>query len=66
MSNSDTAWLLKTLDDSAAQLAVSKSTLRRIIKAGTLSTVRVGGRRLVDSRDLDAFVASAKQGGGAR
>jgi len=66
MNTRDTSWLLKTLADSAAQLAVSKSTLRRIIKAGTLATVRVSGRRLVDSRDLDAFVAASKQRGSAQ
>jgi excisionase family DNA binding protein len=63
MSTPDNRWLLQTLRDSAAQLAVSKSTIRRLIRAGTLAAVRVGGRRLIDSRDLEAFVAAAKQRG---
>lgn len=60
MNTPDTRWLLQTLGDSAAQLSVSMSTIRRLIRAGTLATVTVGGRRLIDSRDLEAFVLDAK------
>lgn len=66
METPDHAWLLKTIEDCAAQLGVSKSTIRRLIRAGALTAVHVGGRRLVDSRDIAAFVAASKQGGGAR
>jgi excisionase family DNA binding protein len=66
MNANDATWTLKTLHDSAAQLAVSKSTVRRLIRAGKLAAVHVGGRCLVDSRDIDDFVAQAKGRGGAR
>ncbi len=66
MNANDSGWTLRNLTDSAAQLAVSKSTIRRLIRAGKLVAVHVGGRCLVDSRDIDAFVADAKRRGGAR
>jgi excisionase family DNA binding protein len=66
MNTPDPGWQLKTITGAAAQLAVSKSTLRRLIQAGVLTTVRVGGRRLVDSRDLEIFVAAGKSRGVTR
>lgn len=37
---------------------ISDSTLRRMVAAGALESVKVGRRRMVTARSLDALVAS--------
>ena len=49
---------LYSLDEVAAQLGVSLSTIRRLLKRGRLVHVRVGGQNRVSDSDLSAFIAA--------
>ena len=49
---------LLTLDQVAARLQVSMSTIRRRVKAGELRVVRIGRQIRVRPEDFDAFVAN--------
>lgn len=49
--------LLLDLDAVAAELAVSKSTAKRLVACGDLPSLLVGGARRVRRSDLEAYVA---------
>ena len=49
--------LLRTLDETAEALRLSRKTVERLVAAGRLATVSIGSARRVRQRDLDAFVA---------
>jgi len=48
---------LRTVPEVAAVLALSKESVGRLIKAGALPSVKVGGARRIRQSDLDAFIA---------
>ena len=54
---------LLTVAETAKILSVSRMTVRRLIDDGQLPAVRAFSATRIDSRDLEAFVAKAKQGG---
>jgi len=45
------------IDEAAAAIGLSRSTLYKLIAAGTLRSVKVGGRRLVPVASLEALLA---------
>jgi excisionase family DNA binding protein len=49
--------VLYTVNQTAEMLSVSKVTVWRQIKAGTIPSVRVGGRRLIAADTIDAIAA---------
>jgi excisionase family DNA binding protein len=49
---------LFTMTDSMDYLRLSKPTLHRLIRAGRLPVVRIGGRVLFRKEDLDDFVTA--------
>ena len=49
---------LLTLEEIADRLRVSRRTVERLVAAGRIRTVAIGRRRLVTSRELEAYVAS--------
>ncbi len=51
---------LLTQSQAAERLAVSQRTLRRWTTIGLVRSLRLGGRRLYDLRDLEVLVAEAK------
>ncbi len=55
---------LLTSDEAADRLAVSKRTLWSLTKEGRVRCVRIGRSVRYDPRDLEAFIAAAKKGGG--
>ncbi|MDA0353754.1 MAG: helix-turn-helix domain-containing protein [Chloroflexi bacterium] len=44
------------LSEAAEQLSVSRKTIERLIRDGSLRSVRIGRRRLVTATDLRALV----------
>ena len=52
---------LLTLSEAACVLRISRRQLTRILQTGELPTVRVGHRRLVDARDLVAYVEQHRE-----
>lgn len=50
---------LLTLDEVAERLRVSRRTVERELAAGHLRPVRIGRRRLVTVKELEAYVAAA-------
>jgi excisionase family DNA binding protein len=51
-----------TKDETAALLAVSIRTLDRIVLAGELPAYRIGGHRRFRVEDVEAYVASRREG----
>lgn len=51
--------VLLTYQDAAARLAVSVSTVRRLVAAGTLPCVRIGASVRVSESALDHFIERA-------
>jgi excisionase family DNA binding protein len=51
-----TVRLLHDLDEAADLLSVSTRTVKRLIQAGDLSTVKLGSRRLVPHDALQDYV----------
>lgn len=49
--------LLVDIDDAASVLDVSTATVKRLIKAGQLPAVKVGGSTRVRTTDLAGYVA---------
>lgn len=62
-----TARRLYTIEDAAAMLSLSRSSVYRLMDAGTLKFVRIdtNNRRLLRAEDLDALIADGLQGGHA-
>lgn len=51
-----------SLDGAAAYLAISRRTLSRLIAAGRIRALQVSeGRKVVERRELDAYLASLKR-----
>jgi excisionase family DNA binding protein len=50
--------LMATLDEVAAAMKVSKSTVKRLIAEGTLPSVLIGRCRRVRWRDLEEHIAN--------
>lgn len=48
----------------ARLLSVSPRSVFGLCKSGRLAYVKIGRRKLIDRRDLEAFVARTKIGGG--
>lgn len=59
---------LLTLNDCAEALAVSRSTVSRLVKSGTLASVKLGKSRAAPIRvrpsDLDAFIRAHRSASG--
>jgi excisionase family DNA binding protein len=53
---------LLTVDETAADWRVNRSTVWRKIRSGELPVVRIGGRTLVRRVDADAFIARCIEG----
>jgi excisionase family DNA binding protein len=53
---------LMTVDETAADWRVNRSTVWRRIKAKELPVVRLGGRTLVRRVDVDAYIARCVEG----
>jgi len=51
---------LASMPATAATLGVSTKTVWRILRAGKLPCVRIGGRTMVSIADLDAFIAQQR------
>lgn len=51
---------LASMPAAAASLGVSTKTVWRILRAGKLPCVRIGGRTMVAIADLDVFIASQR------
>lgn len=51
---------LLTIAEVAQRLRVSRRTVERLMAAGRIRSVGVGRRRLVTSRELDAYVAACE------
>lgn len=51
---------LLNLDEAAERLRLSRRGIERLIASGSLRTVTIGRRRLVDARDLATFINSLK------
>ncbi len=54
------------IKDVAAWLGVSDKTVRRLIDRLEISSVKIGGLRLILRRDIKAYMAKVKQTGGMR
>jgi excisionase family DNA binding protein len=52
-----------SLQEAAVVLGVSVATLRRLVWAGKLPTVRLTRRVQIDVRDLDRLIQQGKEGG---
>ncbi len=52
---------MRTRDETAAYLAVSKRTLDRLIQAGAIPAYRIGGHRRFRIEDIDSFINSRKE-----
>jgi len=51
---------LKSVEEAASLLGISKWTVRGYIKAGKLRPVRLGRRVLVEESELEQFVARSR------
>lgn len=54
---------LHTIDTAAQELAVSRDTIQRAVKAGRLPVVRIGRLVRIEPADLDAFRQRNRHGG---
>jgi excisionase family DNA binding protein len=51
---------LKSIDEAAGLLGISKWTIRGYIRDGKLKPVRLGRRVLMEEAELERFIASGK------
>lgn len=56
----DRASRLVDMNSAADYLGVHRSSIRRMIEDGRLPFVPVGSRRMLDRRDLDAYIEQNK------
>ena len=49
---------LLSVDDAAALLNISERTVRSFVSDGTISSVKIGRRRLIPRADVDEFIRS--------
>jgi excisionase family DNA binding protein len=52
---------LLTQREAARKLGITKTTLWRLMHAGELPSIKVGGRRMVAPSDLAAFIARRRE-----
>ena len=53
--------LLVSISEAAAALGLSQRTVRNLLYAGRLRSIKVGARRLIAVDDLGAFVRSLQE-----
>ncbi len=51
--------LLYSVNEAAEQLRIGRSALYELINTGRLRSLKIGNRRLIARRDLEAFIASS-------
>lgn len=51
---------LLTIDETAKELRISRPTLYRHIKDKLIRVTRIGGRTLIDRKDLEEFIERSK------
>ncbi len=56
-----TARRLRTINQSAEKLCVSRASVYRLHQAGLLPFVKLAGRTLVDDVDIDALIEGQKR-----
>jgi len=49
------------INEASALYGISRSTIYKIMAAGTLRTVKIGGRRLIPRDALEALIAEGNQ-----
>ena len=52
---------LLSVPDTAARLAISQRYVRQLIADGRLRAVKIGRRTLVETREIEAFVAGLRK-----
>ena len=52
---------LMTIKDAAAQLSLSHWSIRRFIRQGSLRSVRIGRRVLIEMSELDRLIEEGRQ-----
>ena len=52
---------LLSVHDTAARLAISQRYVRQLIADGRLRAVKIGRRTLVETREIEAFVAGLRK-----
>lgn len=52
--------VLRTLDEAATDLRVSRRTVERLLRQGRLRAIRVPGHRLITTKELAAYIASRR------
>ncbi len=52
---------LLSIPEAASQIGLSRSSLYRAVNSGALPLVKIGGRSLIDPKDLDALVEASKR-----
>ena len=60
-TNRPTEKLAFRVNDAAEAYGWSRSTLYKMMKAGTLRTVKIGGRRLIPRDVLEALISERSQ-----
>jgi excisionase family DNA binding protein len=53
--------LLVSISEAAAALGLSHRTIRTLVYAGKLRSIKVGTRRLIAVEDLESFVRSLRE-----
>jgi excisionase family DNA binding protein len=53
--------LLVSISEAAEALGVSHRTVRSLVYAGTLRSIKVGARRLIAVEDLEGFVRTLRE-----
>jgi excisionase family DNA binding protein len=56
----ETTERLLTIQETAQMLRISVPTLHRIVAAGDLPAVRIGGRTFFDRNDIETFIERSK------
>jgi excisionase family DNA binding protein len=52
---------LLSIEEVARRLRVSRRTVERLIASGQVRTVAIGRRRLIEAKEVDAYVAANRQ-----
>jgi excisionase family DNA binding protein len=53
--------LLVSISEAAAALGLSHRTVRSLVYAGTLRSIKIGARRLIAVDDLEGYVRSLRE-----
>jgi excisionase family DNA binding protein len=57
LTHDRTPRLAYSIKDAATALGISRATLYRLINVGELRTLRIGGRRLIQTTDIEALLS---------